>query len=243
MSLAADARIAWRMLRGQPQGADHQARLDGFYAVQADGYDRFRERLLHGRAALCADLGAALPDGARLAEFGAGTARNLDFFGADLQRFASVHAVDLCPSLLRQAQDRIARRGWDRVRAVEADVTRWRAAEPLDAVLCSYSLTMVPDWFAAVDNALANLRPGGLLAVVDFYVSRAHPDPGLRRHSGLARWFWPAWFSHDGVRPCADHLPYLRHRTMQLSLHESTGRVPLMCGLRAPYYRYLGRKA
>lgn len=242
MSLAADARIAWRMLRGQPDGADHRARLDGFYAVQADGYDRFRERLLHGRAELCAELAGLLPDGASLAEFGAGTARNLEFFGDGLRRFHRVHAVDLCPSLLGQARARIVRQGWDRVTAVEADATQWRAPRPLDAVLCSYSLTMIPDWFAAIDNALANLRPGGLLAVVDFHISRAHPEPGLQRHGRLTRWFWPSWFGHDGVRPSADHLPYLRQRTRQVSLHESSGRVPYLCGLRAPYYRFIGRK-
>lgn len=239
MSLAGDARIAWRMLRGQPRAADHRARLDGFYAVQAEDYDRFRERLLHGRGELCADLAARLPDGFRLAEFGAGTARNLEFLAGHLAR-GRTWAVDLCPSLLVRARARIAAHAWGTVEAVEADATAWRAPEPLDAVLFSYSLTMIPDWFAAVDNALAALKPGGLLAVVDFYVSRPHPDAGLRRHGRLARWFWPAWFGHDGVHPSPDHLPYLRRRTRQVALHEGSGRVPLTPGLRAPYYRYLG---
>lgn len=242
MSLAADLRIAWRMLRGQPDGADHRARLDGFYAVQAGDYDRFREKLLHGRAELCADLAERLPDGASIAEFGAGTGRNLEFLGPALARCRRVHAVDLCPSLLRRAEARIAAHGWTNVEAVEADATAWRAPSPLDAVLFSYSLTMIPDWFAAIDNALANLRPGGLLAVVDFQVSRRRPDPGLVRHGALARWFWPAWFGHDGVHPSPDHLPYLRRRCTQVSLHEAAGRVPMTPGLRAPYYRFLGRR-
>lgn len=242
MSLAADLRIAWRLVRGQPDGADHQARLDGFYAVQADDYDRFRERLLHGRAELCAELAARLPEGGTIAEFGAGTGRNLEFLGPALERCRQVYAVDLCPSLLRRAAARIAERAWSNVRAVEADATTWRAPQPLDAVLFSYSLTMIPDWFTAIDNALANLRPGGVLAVVDFHVSRRHPEPGLTRHGAVARWFWPAWFGHDGVHPNPDHLPYLRRCCRQLALYEGMGRVPMTPGLRAPYYRFLGQR-
>ncbi len=240
MSFAGDARIAWRLLRGQPRAATHQDRLDGFYAGQAAEYDRFRERLLHGRAELCGDLAGRLPDGFRLAEIGAGTARNLEFLDGHLLR-GRTWAVDLCPSLLERARTRIAARGWTTVEAVEADACVWRAPEPLDAVLFSYSLTMIPDWFAAIDTACANLKPGGLLAVVDFTISRKHVDVGLRRNGALARWFWPTWFGHDGVHPCRDHLPYLRHRTRQVILHEDAGRVPLTPGLRAPYYRYLGR--
>ena len=52
----------------------------------------------------------------------------------------------------------------------------------MDVVTFSYSLTMIPDWFLAVDHAWRLLRPGGTIGVVDFYVSRKHPDPGWRRH-------------------------------------------------------------
>lgn len=242
MNPAADLRTAWRLLRGQPDGADHRARLDGFYADQAADYDRFRERLLHGRAELCAEFAGMLPDGACVAEVGAGTGRNLEFLAAHLPRWRRVWAVDLCTSLLARCRNRVAARGWGNVITEEADATRWPSPEPLDAVLFSYSLTMIPDWFAAIDAALVNLRPSGLVAVVDFTVPRRHPDLGLARRGGFARWFWPAWFGHDGVRPNPDHLPYLRRRFAQVSLHEGAGAVPLLPGLRAPWYRFIGRR-
>ncbi len=242
MGALADVRIAWRLLRGQPDGADHRARLDGFYVGQADDYDRFRERLLHGRAETCALLGGHLHDGCRLAEIGAGTGRNLEFLAPALPLCRQVWAVDLCPSLLQRCRQRVAARGWDNVEAVEADATAWRSPQPRDAVLFSYSLTMIPDWFAAIDAALATLRPGGIVAVVDFYVSRPHPDAGLRRHGALTRRFWPAWFGHDGVNPSPDHLPYLRRRCEQLHHCESSARLPMLPLLRAPWYGFVGRK-
>ena len=50
---------------------------------------------------------------------------------------------------------------------------------PVDVVTFSYSLTMIPDWFAAIENALRMLRPGGQIGVVDFYVSRKYPAQPL----------------------------------------------------------------
>ena len=101
---------------------------------------------------------------------------------------------------------------------------------------------MIPDWQAAIANAVRNLKPGGVLAVVDFHVSNANPPAGRVRHSAATRWFWPRWFGHDGVRPDARHLDALCALTQPLSLVESSAAVPWMAGLRAPYYRYIGRR-
>ena len=129
------------------------------------------------------------------------------------------------------------------VRCIEADATRFGPEAPVDCVYLSYALTMIPDWFAAIDNALAMLKPGGTLGVVDFYVSRAHPLPGLRRHGVATRHFWPLWFGHDGVNLNPDHLPYLMSRTIDHQVVEERSPVPWMGGMRVPCYRFLGRKA
>src|ERR1700741_3215102 len=84
--------------------------------------------------------------------------------------------------------------------------------EPVDCVYFSYALTMIPDWRAAIANALSMLKPGGTLGVVDFHVSASRPQSGCVRHGAITRRFWPAWFRHDGVRISAAHLPELRQR-------------------------------
>jgi S-adenosylmethionine-diacylgycerolhomoserine-N-methlytransferase len=238
--MAGDLAVIRQLLRGEPRHGEHKDRLERFYGPQADAYDRFRERLLHGRK----ELIDALPvgPGAHVVELGGGTGRNLEFFGERLPTFASVTVVDLCPPLLERARQRSAAHGWSNVHCIEADATRFGPAQPVDAVYLSYSLTMIPDWFAAIDNALAMLKPGGVLGVVDFYVSRKHPAAGLKRHGMFDRTFWPMWFGHDGVRPNPDHLPYLLARSHQVDLVESQARVPYLPGLRCPHYRYIGRK-
>jgi S-adenosylmethionine-diacylgycerolhomoserine-N-methlytransferase len=237
--LWSDARVLWHLALGQRGSGSLEHRLERFYAPQADRYDAFRERLLHGRAELIAALDARA--GERVVELGAGTGRNLEFFGPGLEQLESLRLVDLCPALLQRA--RVRARGLSAVEVVAGDACVWRPDTPVNAVYFSYSLTMIPDWFRAIDNALAMLAPGGRLGVVDFYVSRRDPAPNMARHGALARTFWPVWFAHDGVHPNPDHLAYLRARCDQLHLEEHVGRVPYLPGVRAPYYLFLGRKS
>lgn len=241
MSLRQDARVLWTLLRGQPAGGSHAERLNRFYGPQATRYDAFRDRLLHGRGDLLTALAGYLPPrGGRLIELGAGTGYNLGYLGGRIESLESAELIDVCAPLLAQARQRWA--GHPQVTVREADATRYRPVVPADAVYFAYALTMIPDWFAAIDNAVRMLKPGGVLGVVDFYVSRSHPAPGRVRHGALARHFWPAWFGHDGVHPSPDHLPYLMSRLAPLRVDERRAPVPYLPGLRVPYYLFVGRK-
>ena len=241
MGLKSDLGVLYHLTFARPRGADHGARLEAFYRGQSGAYDEFRRRLLHGREEMM--RGLDLPDGGRLLDFGGGTGSNLEFLGDRLGRLERVRIVDLCPSLLRAAAERIRHRGWENVETVLADATTYRPDDgPADAVTFSYSLTMIPDWFRAIDQAHALLKHGGMIGVVDFYISRKWPGTGMRRHSAFQRTFWPAWFGWDNVFLSPDHLPYLQSRFETVRLEERLGRVPYLPGLKAPHYIFVGRK-
>lgn len=73
---------------------------------------------------------------------------------------------------------------------------------PFDAIVFSYVLSMIPAWAAALERALDRLRPGGILAIVDF-----------GEQERLPRWFrrgLRAWLALFGVHPRAEIGPYLR---------------------------------
>lgn len=238
-SLRAEIGVLRSLLRGMPRDAGHAERLQAFYAPQAAHYDAFRERLLQGRRELIASL--QLPANALVVELGGGTGRNLDFFTPQQwSHIARFELVDLCPALVERAQLRAM--ADPRIRVNQADATTWRPHKPVDCVYLSYALTMIPDWRAALANALAMLKPGGTLAVVDFYVSEAAPPTGLRLHSLFTRRFWPAWFGHDGVKLDAAHLPALRAKLPQHSLVEARATVPYLPLVKVPVYRFVGKK-
>jgi len=233
-----DLGVIWQMLRGARRSGTQRERLEAFYRPQAKHYDRFRERLLHGRRDLIEAL--APPVGGRVVELGAGTGRSVEFFGDRIDDLASINLVDLCPALLEQARLRWSDR--QNVIVVHADATQWMPPVPVDCVYFSYALTMMPDWHAALENAFSMLKPGGVIGVVDFYVSTAGPTSGLVRHSALTRWLWPRWFAHDGVRLDAAPLLHLVSHCETLQLRELRAPLPYLPGLRAPYFIFIGRK-
>jgi S-adenosylmethionine-diacylgycerolhomoserine-N-methlytransferase len=239
VSPLAEARVLFALARGTSRAGSHAEQLQRFYAPQAETYDAFRERLLHGRRELVDLLPAAA--GQHVVELGAGTGRNLEFFGPRLEQLHQVEAVDLCPALLD-----VARRRWahvPNVRIVEADATRYAPARPVDVVYFSYALTMIPDWRGVVDNALTMLRPGGTVGVVDFYLPAPPGGEGRLSRRARANRFWRAWFAHDGVRLSEEHLPYLRSRLIADACLERAGAVPYLPWLRVPHYIFVGRKA
>jgi S-adenosylmethionine-diacylgycerolhomoserine-N-methlytransferase len=237
-ALRSDFAVLRAMARGMPRGESQADRLAAFYAPQIEHYDRFRERLLQGREQLIGKL--PLPDAARVVDLGGGTGRNIEFFGERVAKIESYEVVDLCAPMLEHARTRIGR--FPQLRAIHGDATCWQPSRPVDAVILSYALTMIPNWRAAIVNALAMLKPGGVLGVVDFYVAAEQPMAGCSRHSWTTRRFWPIWFGHDGVRLDAEQLPTLCSVMSTHELTESRAPVPYLPLLRVPYYAFIGRK-
>jgi len=243
MSFVSDMKVLYHLAVRPIRGANHAERMDSFYAGQAEAYDEFRRRLLQGRREMWSSID--VPAGGRWIDLGGGTGSNLEYFSADapIGQLERVYVVDLAESLLSVAKKRSRDRGWENVEVVAADATRFQpAGEQVDVVTFSYSLTMIPDWFAAVENAWEMLRPGGTIGVVDFYVSRKHPSRGMRRHSWWTRNFWPVWMGSDNVFPSSDHLAMLEHRFQRCSLEEKMAKVPYLPLVRAPYYIFIGQK-
>lgn len=241
MSLLSDAKVLYHLVLSPVRGNSHQERLESFYSGQAEAYDDFRRRLLHGREDLCNLL--PLPEGGVWMDMGGGTGSNLEAVGDRIKNLSRVYVVDLATSLLGVAKRRAEARGWDHVRTVEADATTFLPEEgTVDLITFSYSLTMIPDWFLALEHAQRLLKPGGHIGVVDFYVSRKYPAEGRKRHAMGTRIFWPSWFMNDNVYLSSEHLPFLESRFETTHLEERMAKVPYIPGIKVPVYVYLGRK-
>ena len=223
------------------RGVTHADRLESFYGYQAQQYDDFRKPFLRGRDELAARL--PFTPGTRWCDLGCGTGYMLEAAGQSARACAEIQLVDLCPSLLALAQKRVDSGGWTNAATIHADTTEFTSRVDIDVVTFSYSLSMIPNWFTAIDRAFQMLRPGGLIGVVDFYVGQKHRlSLEHRQHSWRTRHFWPAWFDIDNVRPNADLIPYLNCRFEVQWLNESRTSVPFMPWFRPPYFAWIGKK-
>lgn len=238
MAILSDLRVLYHLILKPVRGDNHADRMESFYSGQAEAYDDFRKRLLKGRQELYDQL--TIPEGGVWVEMGGGTGSNLEYLGDRIHQLSKVYVVDLSESLLDVATRRAEERGWPNVEAVAADATTWQPEGGADIVTFSYSLTMIPDWFGAIENTQRMLKPDGKVGVVDFYVSRKFPQENLKRHNWFTRNFWPMWFSNDNVFPSADHVPYLMRHFDTALFTEHRAKVPYIPFIRVPYYNFIG---
>lgn len=197
----------------------HAKDIESFYKFQKEGYDAFREGLLHARPALLDSFPLAKDGGMVWIDVGGGTARNLEFFPVEIIRkyFKSIIILDISASLLEIAKKRVELMKLDDiVKVVEHDFTA-RLPEVLaslkikegtvDVVTMSYSFSMIPKQADAIANATKLLKPNGLIAIADFFLKGRYDDclPNMsRRLRKLESLFHKAWFACDHVHLLAD---------------------------------------
>lgn len=146
----------------------HAALMDRTYRHQRRIYDLTRAWFLLGRDHLIADLD--VPTGGRVLEIACGTGRNLDHIA---RRYpgCELYGLDISAQMLESAQRKLG----TRAALVQGDACAFDAQHSFgvaqfDRIVLSYSLSMIPDWRAALVEAMRHLAPGGHLHIVDFGV-------------------------------------------------------------------------
>ena len=184
------------------------ALMDRLYRRQRHFYDLTRKHYLLGRDRLIDGL--APPAGSRVLEIGCGTARNL-VAAARAWPEAEFFGIDISAEMLDTARRVVGRAGLAaRIELARGDATSfdpaWLFGVPcFSRIFFSYSLSMIPEWRAALAQALIWLPAGGELHIVDFggqerlpswfrfglrqWLARFHVQPAGRawRRAGGAR--------------------------------------------------------
>ncbi|NUR25449.1 MAG: methyltransferase domain-containing protein [Catenulispora sp.] len=139
------------------------------YRFGARFYDTLSaERLVYraGRVAAIELLG--LRAGDRVLVVGCGTGLDLPYLVDAVGPDGQIVGVDASAAMLRRAAAKVRRGGWGNVRLVHTDATELSDVDGLfDAVLFTYSLSVIENWRGAWDAASAQLRAGGKVSVVD----------------------------------------------------------------------------
>ena len=173
--------------------ADQAVAMDRMYHVTRHIYDVTRAYYLLGRDRLLTKV-ATSPSAATL-EVGCGTARNLIRL-ARRSEPGELFGLDASHEMLETAAASIEQSGVERggrtpivLRqglAEQLDARRMFGREaPFDTIYFSYCLSMVPTWPGAIEAALANLKPGGEMLIVDFWDQKDLPGWFA---AGLKRW-------------------------------------------------------
>jgi S-adenosylmethionine-diacylgycerolhomoserine-N-methlytransferase len=177
----------------EPVAADQAVAMDRMYRLTRHVYDVTRAYYLLGRDRMLAKV-VTNPSTATL-EVGCGTARNLIKL-ARRPEPGLLCGLDASQEMLDTAEASIARAGvpaagHERIRlrqglAESLDAkSMFGRDEPFDTIFFSYCLSMVPTWPGAIEAAMANLKTGGHLVIVDFWDQKELPGMFA---AGLKRW-------------------------------------------------------
>eukprot|EP01036_Dinobryon_divergens_P044613 gene44613-59535_t len=103
-----DLQVLLSMIFANIEGNTQQERLESFYKSQAHLYDSYRHRMLHGRFPMIKAM-PKVKNGVWV-DMGGGTGSNLEFF-KNLRSWGKVVVLDLCPSLVDTAKNRLTEKG------------------------------------------------------------------------------------------------------------------------------------
>ena len=114
---------------------------------------------------------AALHAPTRILEIGCGTGRNLARLARQFPQ-AHLTGLDLSADMLTQARRGLKSHG-DRITLLHQAYSRPLDESPsFDLIVLSYCLSMInPGWESVIASARQDVRPNGLIAVVDFHNS------------------------------------------------------------------------
>lgn len=147
--------------------------LRGYYRWHAKFYDATRWAFLFGRRGLIATVADQVKTPARILEIGCGTGKNLVAL-AEAFPEARITGLDLSSDMLDCARAKIAPFA-DRIELLHRPYDGPVAGEDgkFDLIVISYALSMInPGFDEVIRLCRADLREGGVIAVVDFHETR-----------------------------------------------------------------------
>lgn len=169
----------------------HAQLMDQTYRYQRLIYDLTRKYYLLGRDHLIEEMD--VQPGACVLEIACGTGRNLAMIHKRYPE-AQVFGFDISDQMLTTARAKLDKSvSLAHGDACQFDPMAMFGIESFDHIVLSYSLSMIPNWTAALTEATRHLAPGGRLYVVDFGDS-----------AGLPRWFQRGllgWLARFHVAP------------------------------------------
>lgn len=190
--------------------ADHQRKMQAYYQFQSRIYDATRWSFLFGRRRMVNEFPFAVDAPINILEVGCGTGANLMVMA---KRFpnAQIVGIDVSADMLKIAAKK-TQAHHQRISLLTGYYGQLSLHTAPDIIIFSYCLTMVnPGWAQLIEQAYADLKPGGCISVVDFHESKVaffkrhmskhhvrmegHLLPQLNQHfQPLTEWVSNAYF-------------------------------------------------
>lgn len=116
-----------------------------------------------------------LEPGDRVLIVGCGTGLDVPLVLDAIGPSGEVVGVDRSTAMLRQARRKARRADWSNVTLLAADAAELSGVDgEFDAVMFTYSLSVIDDWTSAWRSGTGRLKPGGKVSIVDTDLPTGH---------------------------------------------------------------------
>lgn len=116
-----------------------------------------------------------LDRGDTVVELGCGTGLNFRFLRDRVGPEGKVIGVDLTADMLSSARQRIERHKWTNIDLIECDAVAYNFPEPLDGIISTFAITLIPEFDKIIKNGANALSRGKRLVVLDFKMPDSWP--------------------------------------------------------------------
>lgn len=128
------------------------------YYLMGVRVDRYRKRSVEA---------LRLRPGDRVLDLACGTGSNFPSLERAVGPQGHITGVDLTSAMLSEARKRIEKNGWKNVALVHADAGSFTFPAPIDAVICSYAISLMPNFAEVIQKGATALRDGGRMGILD----------------------------------------------------------------------------
>jgi ubiquinone/menaquinone biosynthesis C-methylase UbiE len=135
------------------------------YNVTANLYYLMGVRVDHYRMRTVETL--RLRPGDCVLDLACGTGANFPWLERAIGPQGQILGLDLTPGMLNQARTRVQKDGWTNVHLVEGNAADFSFPAALDGVICSYAISLMPNFSAVIQKSATALKDGGRMAILD----------------------------------------------------------------------------
>ncbi|MFX1570895.1 MAG: class I SAM-dependent methyltransferase [Promethearchaeota archaeon] len=104
-----------------------------------------------------------------------GTGFNFKIIESYLNKNGMLIGLDISPRSLEYANGRINKNNWTNAKLVSINIRDYNPTIQFDAVICTYAISIIPDYIETIDKMYNLLKKNGRLAIVGMKISSRYP--------------------------------------------------------------------
>lgn len=152
-----------------------------------------------------------------------GTGRDFELVLQSIGKEGSIVAVDLTAEMLQQARLKIEKNHWKNVELVCTDVSEIKLDTKFDAAICSFAMSVIPDYQKAFLVMMKSVKAGGSIGILD--VKRPHSRFLFKLFHSFIVYFMP---EYNETRPVIE---MMKNHLGKISIYEYFfGYIFIACG-------------